>query len=401
MKRIVANKIKINFFIIGLIIYFFASVFLESELNSAKIFLTLVKYSGLFFMSFPFVYAGKVNRGALLRTVVLFVLLSINSLLLGGGTTLLEIIMIVFFYKYSNIVIDKVFVTTIYSLVIGHMVTILGIVEDQITSRWFGNNMGMLAGENIRHQMGFLASNQVPLTLMIVYLLMIAYKKDKVSMRVHLGVLILNVITFKTFGARVSAILILFTFVSYYLVKRYVKKSFKFRFFVGLRYAFSYIFVICSLLSFAATFFYSKGGRIWIKINDILYNRLRWNVDALKQYGLTLFGKGLMAGSQANGNGEGIVDNAYVAIYIQRGLIISLVIICVWTYIMVKSIRRNDKFVVLALFVIAIASLIDNHLTSYKAIPFFCILVSGISERAYLQNGDKKNDCQIDAVDNE
>ena len=95
---------------------------------------------------------------------------------------------------------------------------------------------------------------------------------------------------------------------------------------------------------------------------------------------LSILGYGLKAGQATGTNGENLVDNGYVLILLQRGIILTIMVIVMWSYLTYIAEKNRDKYMVLSLILIAVASLIDNHLISYKMIPFYCTFISGQDE---------------------
>ena len=267
-------------------------------------------------------------------------------------------------------------------MTVGHIIIMLlsfvGILEDHITTRWVGSYMGsFFGGEYIRHQMGFLASNQIPLTLMIVYIMFIAYKKEKITIKEQLLFLILNMCCFISFGARVSFLLIIGAFFVYCILRISDK------FFPNWTIKTNFIWILypfCMMISVILGYFYNSGSNLWLLLNDIFYNRIRWAHAGLKHYGLSILGYGLKAGQATGTNGENLVDNGYVLILLQRGIILTIMVIVMWSYLTYIAEKNRDKYMVLSLILIAVASLIDNHLISYKMIPFYCTFISGQDE---------------------
>ena len=72
----------------------------------------------------------------------------------------------------------------------------LNIIQDSVTTRTVGSS-GLLSGIYLRHNMGFLIHNQIPLTFMLLYLSMIAWKKEKLKLSTNLVVVIANYFLFK------------------------------------------------------------------------------------------------------------------------------------------------------------------------------------------------------------
>lgn len=366
---------KILFF--GYTLYLLANIFIESKISNISqmnLILRLIKYLGILFCLLSCFNSLKINKKYFIAFVVLFFFSVVNMIFSKGGSGLIEILIIVICFSIMKTDINKVFKQCITVLTLGYIIVIilsfLGIIQDEVTSRWFGNYMGsFFAGEYIRHQMGFLSSNQIPLTLMIIYIMLIAYKKDSISFFEHLCFLFANLYCFFNFGSRVSFILILFIFILFYLVK--IKQKNKT---IGTSMCFFWlIFIICGFISISCSYLYNPNSYIWFIINQIFYNRLRWSQAVLKNYGVSFFGFGLEIGKTTGIAGENIIDNGYILLLMQKGVILFIIIIGIWCYITYKAEKEKNYFLLISLLIIAIASLIDDHLISYKMIPFYCL----------------------------
>ena len=376
---------KRTIFLTGYSLYILTNVFIESELADlgpmGKI-LRLLKYMGILFVILSCYNDAKLD---IKRTKIIGILIFIsliNMIVFNGGTAIVEIAIIIGCFAMIRDNLKDIFKWSIYNLTVGHIIIMLlsfvGILEDHITTRWVGSYMGsFFGGEYIRHQMGFLASNQIPLTLMIVYIMFIAYKKEKITIKEQLLFLILNMCCFISFGARVSFLLIIGAFFVYCILRISDK------FFPNWTIKTNFIWILypfCMMISVILGYFYNSGSNLWLLLNDIFYNRIRWAHAGLKHYGLSILGYGLKAGQATGTNGENLVDNGYVLILLQRGIILTIMVIVMWSYLTYIAEKNRDKSMVLSLILIAVASLIDNHLISYKMIPFYCTFISGQDE---------------------
>lgn len=376
---------KRTIFLTGYSLYILTNVFIESELADlgpmGKI-LRLLKYMGILFVILSCYNDAKLD---IKRTKIIGILIFIsliNMIVFNGGTAIVEIAIIIGCFAMIRDNLKDIFKWSIYNLTVGHIIIMLlsfvGILEDHITTRWVGSYMGsFFGGEYIRHQMGFLASNQIPLTLMIVYIMFIAYKKEKITIKEQLLFLILNMCCFISFGARVSFLLIIGAFFVYCILRISDK------FFPNWTIKTNFIWILypfCMMISVILGYFYNSGSNLWLLLNDIFYNRIKWAHAGLKHYGLSILGYGLKAGQATGTNGENLVDNGYVLILLQRGIILTIMVIVMWSYLTYIAEKNRDKYMVLSLILIAVASLIDNHLISYKMIPFYCTFISGQDE---------------------
>lgn len=360
-------------------LYIISNVLLETQLidsQSVSIGLRLIKYLGIAIVWAMCLQKKRGNKRVFVIMLIMLVPAFLNTVLLSGGSMLFEIAIILISYSMINFEIDYVFKHTIYALIFGHVGVILlckvGILEDEVTSRWFGSYMGALAGEQVRHGMGFLASNQIPLTLMLIYFMLITLKGNNIKFWMNVIVIALALVSWNLFGSRISLGLIIFAVLCYYGV-RFGEKHLRLKKLPNFMWL---SFVICAAISILCATMYNSNNAIWYLINDIFYNRLRWSHAALAKYSVTFLGQGLEVGYSTGLNGENIVDNGYVLILLQRGLFLSCFIIVAWTYLGYKARQSNKLYLSLSVALIAIACLIDNHLTSYKMVPYYCLMVN-------------------------
>lgn len=369
-------KIKAKYFMyIGYCLFVLSYVFIETELNSISrmsYILRALKYVGVFLCIFSCSYCSRIDKGKLTYFLFLLTLALANMIFVNGGSGLIEILIVVFCITVMKANVRDIFKCEIVTLLVGHVfvmfLSLIGVLNNNVTSRWFGNYMGsFFAGEYIRHQMGFLASNQVPLSLMIIYLMVIVYRKNRVKLYEHILFLVANFFCFNYFGSRVSFILIIVTFIWYEYVFLSPKKNKK-------KFCVMWvIYVLCSMISLFSACMYSESSRIWITLNEIFYNRIKWSHAAIEKYGISIIGYGLSAGKATGYYGENLIDNAYILMLIQKGLLISLFVILFWSYLTYMAEKENNSFLTIALVIIAVASLIDDHLITYKMIPFYVI----------------------------
>ena len=386
----------------GFIIYIYSCIFIESEIcniSGMNSILRLVKYFGIMLCIASQHKDLKVKKEEACQIFAMMLLATINMLFVDGGIGLLEILIIVFCFIQNQGSIKGAFDCEIKGLLGGHifvmLLSIIGVIKDNVSSRWFGNYMGaFFSGEYVRHQMGFLSSNQIPLTLMIVYILVIVIKQDHVKTIEHIFFLVANYWCFINFGARVSFILIIFIFIWYRTILLSARKRcFKHKPCMWLSYP------GCATISLVSAYLYNPNSRIWFVLNEIFYNRIRWSHAALIKYGIPLIGYGINAGKATGAYGENLVDNAYVLTVIQKGIIIALIVIFLLSYLTYRAEKANNRYLVLALVVIAVASLIDDHLMSYKIIPFYILAFSNvcnvIDTRRVFKNKQNQRSCEF------
>lgn len=376
------NKLQLNktdIFIFGNYVYVFAVILLESQyknIGDLAIVLRLIKYLGLLICFASLKLDSNISKKKLCILLFLFFFLSVNIIVFDGKLLLVEYSVIFITYPKNDKTMSRMLKCYINTITICTLFVIMsckiGILTDNISTRYFGDYMGsFFEGEYIRHQYGFLISNQVPLNLMIVYFLLISYKKNHLRWYEHILMLALAFYCFGLFGSRISLILICFGCAAYCIIQKLDN--------VQIPHFMHFSFPICALLSFISGYLYDASKRFWFLLNQIFYNRLKWANVALLGYGINLFGHGSNVGVNTGG-GENLVDNGYVLTSLQYGVVVFLFFLILLTFLCKYYEKKGDKYSALSLALIGIATLIDNQLISYKILPFLCYAVQKISE---------------------
>ena len=367
-----------NILFYGYIIYLISNIFIESEIHNLAgmdALLRILKYAGILFCILSCCDTLKLNKKNSFFIFGLLLLACINMFFMHGGSGLIEILIVVSCFTLKRADVSYIFKVCIYTLLLGHMFVMIlsriGVIHDEISSRWFGSYMGsFFEGEYVRHQMGFLSSNQVPLTLMISYFMMIVYKQQKLNIYEHIFFIIINFWCFFNFGSRVSFLLIIATFCVCMIINGVNKIHKKKIQDISIMWL---AFPMCAIISILAAYFYDPTSRVWVVFNEIFYNRIRWSHAVLTKYGVSILGFGSEVGKATGANGENVIDNGYILLLLQKGILITILIVALWCYIAYMAEKKRKTYMVLTLIMIAVASLIDAHLLTYKMIPFYCI----------------------------
>ena len=128
-------------------------------------------------------------------------------------------------------------------------------------------------------------------------------------------------------------------------------------------------------MSLISGIFYSSSVEAWRNLDTIFNNRISMNNSAIQLYGLNLIGAGRNAVNYSSISAINI-DNGYMNNLIGDGIIIFIILIYFWTKITHIAEKKRNFYLLIALVIIAYENLINNHLTSFKLIPFLCILIN-------------------------
>ncbi len=363
--------------------YLINQVFSESQFNKITLIHTLLfatRY--IILLGLVILIMIKNNTSSKNKLVLLVILTAftiLNMLIADGGLAMLPIILLVWNSKgYS---IEKIFSTTIITLLLSHLFVmlcvLLGVIKDNIDYRYIGSYAGsFFSGQYRRHDMGFLVHNQIALMFLIIYLMIIAYKQDKIKWYESFVIMVLNYIIFHFFGSRTVFLLTTVVCIMYYVI-RFIgskKKKSSLKDGKGLLWI---IYPFCTLISFVATLTYNPSSRISQILDLFFNNRLYLSKEAINFFGIGIIGAGKYAGTYNSVElVENTVDNGYISLFLQQGLIVAFVVIGIWCYLTYIAQKSGNKFLTLVFVVFAVENIVNTHLISYKMLPFFCILLN-------------------------
>lgn len=389
-----------DIFYILVILYMLNQVFSESQLIEHSTINILLKLSRFIIIVMFTFYASFNNfmckKKQFLILFFLIISMMVNMLLFEGGNALFAIIMVTWASRGCSLV--KIYKSCILSLFFGYLficgLCMFGLLEDVVSVRYIGDYLGgLFSGKYLRHSMGFLVHNQIPTTFAILCLLLIIMKKNEISIIETAVILIFNALLFPYFGSRIVFVLINLTFVIYWIMKMFLKLTEKHLYVLKNKYEY-FIYPVFSILSFILVLAYNQNNRFMASLNLLFNNRLSMAKYALQNYGFTLFGLGKEAGTY-NDLINNTVDNGYILLFIQRGIIISIIVILLYSYLSGIAARKHNIYLQLALVVLAAENMINSHLLTYKLIPLYCILFNSkdimLEPVSYIRKKLRKN----------
>lgn len=374
MKKIRFERL----YYILLVLYIFNQVFSEShfvDFWGMALVLTFVRYLVLVILVIIIISKNiKIKKQIAIISILMLTFIISNMVFAGGGISYIPIFL--FAIASKNFSLDKIFKYTIYSIIYSHLMVILatkvGILQDTVDFRYVGKFTGsVLSGAYYRHDMGFLVHNQIALAYMIVYLYIIAYKRENIKFYENVLLMILNYIIFCLFGSRIVFLLTMLVCILFYVLKAFGKKNSRIKYFWTMSY------IVCACVSLTFTLAYKSENQWWKIVDMIFNNRISQANEAIKYFGVGILGAGKNAGLYSSISSNAFtIDNGYICIMISEGVGILLILIGIWTYLIYLAEKHNNKYMVLVLVILALENIINTHLGSFKLIPFFCILLN-------------------------
>ena len=383
------GKIKYcHFYYTLLVLYILNQVLSESQFVNLSIMAKLLfaaRYAILGALFVLLVFQNiQIKRWLVVLLAILLLFVCLNLFFADGGLSYIPIVLFVIGAK--NCSSEKIFRYTIWTLVISHIFIILcakiGILEDTIDFRFIGEYTGNLfGGAYYRHNAGFLVHNQIALAYFILYLYIIVYKRENLKLFENIFYMLLNYAVFHFFGSRIVFLLTFFACALFYVIKL-LKHWWAWP---HPRHAYWFwIYPVLTAVSLGTALAYNPSSRLWLALDMIFNNRIRLANEAIRFYGISIIGAGKNAGLYNSATlANNTVDNGYIATLISGGIVVTVILIGIWTFLTYLAEKKHNKYLVLVLVMIAIENLVNTHIGSFKLLPFFCILIN--PEEPFLQ----------------
>lgn len=110
-------------------------------------------------------------------------------------------------------------------------------------------------------------------------------------------------------------------------------------------------------------YFLSKSYPKYLWLDDLLSGRLYLNYNAIKNYGITLFGNSMQyfTNRQVIGNEYFFIDSSYLGLIFDFGIITFILFVISWSLFQLKLLKFEKKYYILAFTAIMVHSLIDHQ----------------------------------------
>lgn len=158
-----------------------------------------------------------------------------------------------------------------------------------------------------------------------------------------------------------------------------------------LEFLMKYCAVFGAVFSIALHYFYQNGNPLWMKLDDLLTNRLKYGKSAISEYGFSLFGKAIKWYGQGSVRNDSLreynyVDCAFLKIALESGVVALLVLVAIFYLVGKILVMRREYFIGWAVVILSLYGTVNAHLTwiTYNSV----ILVLGYvlhSEPAHLE----------------
>lgn len=353
-------------------------VFAESQFNEIpgiQVGLKLVRWALIPFFTFIIIMRDRYTFNKRVRLTAVLAIAAITNMLLFHGRILVVILVLIMIASYGCSV-EKILKTHICGIVIGYLSVVAavmaGILEDRASVKALNNlDMFFLPSAGIRHTMGFLVPNEIPIALLFVYLMLVLLMGDRFKKRYHIPFLIANGIVYYFCASRSVCLLVITVAVAHCFAVRKKKRFLQ----LGVLASKGAIllFLITSVVFPAIA---NLENEYVEKLNILLTARISIMQKALERYPLTVGGYGDTFVSIRDINDYLVLDNGYIYLFVTRGIALGILILLVWWGLINIARKQKNVYLLLAVFIILAENCIDSSFLLYKAFPMYCVFVN-------------------------
>lgn len=320
---------------------------------------------------------GKIKKRALLYIPLCALLTLIIMRVSDNGKTINIIALLLFIYSARNLTFEKVAnVTVITNLTILFLIILsskIGIIQNYISFS-FGRR---------REYLGFLYA-LTPLSILAnVVLLEVYIHRNKMPFHKLVAYGTISYLLFLKTNSRLNfSIILIALFINICSKMCRENKFIDSRIVNGLM---CMVFPICAITSIYLAYTYSGSG--WHAVlNSLLGSRLRLAHSALNQYGISLLGNEIeWIGWALNSQGEvnvlpyNYVDNAYVQILVQYGVIMFVLFVISFSVLQIFLCKKQEYFLAMIFSIVAFHGLIDDSIFSLAYNSFWLVFAQMLS----------------------
>lgn len=382
MKKILKNiqllieDKKYFFYVIPLIIYInltlidTTTTFFVDHILPYKSF---IKYLCVFVIMLKIVFCDMKHykKSNYIKIFILLTIFAISSISSGNRAIIQYFIIILGSYNLDfNKIAKQVLIWECICVGIIIIFAILKIIPNRIFDR---SNSDVK-----RYSIGFKYATYPALFVWYLTMLYLYVKKNKIGLFEYILLITINIIMYIVTNSRnelIFSFLIIFISIVYKKFKmNKIKKI--------VSYFAKYSIVIFTVISILCMVLYNPKNNVWKKMNTLASGRLRLSNECMKKYDIKLFGNKMeWIGLSEIYEGEHedseffYVDNSYINILYNYGIVFLILIIYAYYYVITKEIEKENYFLISILFVIIMHSFIDPQLVKIAYNIFILLFV--------------------------
>lgn len=230
-----------------------------------------------------------------------------------------------------------------------------------------------------RHYLGFKYSLFGPTVLFNIIALLGWLYKDKIRWTVLVVLGVLDYLFYEQTDSRLCFFLSLALLVAFAAIKIWPGLPAHLK---PLQALMTISYPVCFAVSVGISCSYRPYG--WMKtLNSKLVNRLLYGSNAVKEYGISLFGQRItFQGNALTSSGVktamlhySYVDCLYLQVLLRYGIVFSVIVLVLLTMTMIRLYKQHEYYLLLILFLLAVHAMIDD-LIFYLCFNSFWIVVA-------------------------
>lgn len=318
----------------------------------------------------------------------LFLLSCIASLISKNKELLGYVLVIIAIYKLDfNKIVRSCLFGNLFSFSVITILSLLGFIP----------NLRVFTPDGIAYSLGYYYSTFPATYVFLMFLMRFYLKKENVKSIEILSSLVINFVVYKITLSETAFILnlgILF-FEIVYKIYKYKKWNIKQ---IAYKNILSIFFIIIPILifgfSFITTFTYNPQIEIYATLDKKLNNRVHLAKEAVDKYGVSAFGKkikwignGGKGYMKDSGESYNFVDNAYIRIMLDYGLIFLCVILLVYLLGQIEFSKQKKYIILFINTLILIWGITEPNLLEIEKNVFIVITINSVinKEKYYLE----------------
>ena len=374
------TKNNVLFYLIPLIIFINLSIIASRTtiFEDYLRYISIIKYICLFFIILKILACDikKYTKETYIRVVALIVVSIIVSYISDDRRWLQYIFIIIGAY---NIEFKKIAKAVLISESILVMIIILLSIIGIIPNRLYGRMGGLIK----RYSLGFNYASYPSLFVWYFTILYLYLRHQKIKVVEYIMLLAANIIVYMITDTRnellCSIILMVLCIIYRYIKQEKLKKA--------LSYIAKYSFVVFAIISILFVSIYNPNNKTMNKINSMLSKRISLSKEIQDEYGIKLFGNRINWVRKVDvyeGRNENYeftaVDNSYLIIIYNYGIIMMIIVIYYWQKIVDMEIKNKNYFSLCIAFVIAFHSVLGPQIIQLMYNIFLVLAAKSIIE---------------------
>lgn len=315
---------------------------------------------------------------------VVIILLCADLLVLVKSGALIFILISLFAF-FANKLEDKdilrvAYYTLLFFTLCVFIFSIVGIYNDEITTRWVGSAA--------RHSLGFYHSSVLPLiySYLVGYGLLTGIFKKKH----YFILLIVDLVIYYFCGSRNSLVTTFLLVLGKWFIDSVIETG-RFKKIINRIVGFGAMLIVPLLAVFSIFIPLMLDKVAAFKVLDYMLSyRFMYIASMIKNLGISLIPK---MTNKTYFENEIVIDNGYAFLIIRYGVLM-IIFLSILIYCVAKK-YKNNTFVLFLIIVVACSNLIDNDLIDYSVLPYLIIsekcLIEGLRRRSGYGRSHKRN----------